>query len=197
MAGGTTRREPSRGADHPTRPILLHRRAPRHNLGVRSSRRTAAGDARPRRWAVYEVVRDDGTVPNRSTSMKRAGSGRDLPALATRRYRSGRPPAKHLRREPHPDQRASPSCRLRHDAGEWTVRSEVAQGPAKLGRSSGRWAPLTLLAAAAMWGGAGAVISDGLRTRHHRHQAVVASRGLNETYAVGEVDQGQDQQDSS
>ena len=42
------------------------------------------------------------------------------------------------------------------DAGEWTVRSEVAQGPAKLGRSSGRWAPFALLAAAAMWGGAGA-----------------------------------------
>ena len=75
------------------------------------------------------------------------------------------------------------------DSGGWTVGAEVAQGPVKLGRSSGRWAPFALLAAAAMWGDADAGdlwMEYELATAGKR--AIVASRGLYEAYAVGEVD---------
>jgi hypothetical protein len=59
----------------------------------------------------------------------------------------------------------------------------------KLGRSSGRWAPFPLLAAACMWGD---VDADDLWTEYEQatagKRAIVASRGLYETYAVGAVD---------
>ena len=75
------------------------------------------------------------------------------------------------------------------DSGGWTVGSEVAQGPVKLGRSSGRWAPFALPAAAAMWGDVDAGdlwMEYKMGTAGKR--AIVASRGLYEAYAVGEVD---------
>lgn len=71
------------------------------------------------------------------------------------------------------------------DTGSWSIGAEVASGPVKLGRSSGRWSPFALLAAAAEWGDLDAAR---LWTEYEQatagKRAIVASRGLYATYGI-------------
>lgn len=76
------------------------------------------------------------------------------------------------------------------DAGGWTIGAELAAGPVKLGRASGRWSPFSLLAAAACWGDA-----DAARLWHEyedataKRKAIVVGRGLLDEYGVDQADE--------
>ena len=74
------------------------------------------------------------------------------------------------------------------DAGSWSVGAEVASGPVKLGKSSGRWSPFSLLAAAACWGDAdaGRLWSEYEQATAGK-RAIVASRGLYARYGIGQA----------
>ena len=74
------------------------------------------------------------------------------------------------------------------DAGGWSIGAEVATGPVKIGRSSGRWSPFALLAAACEWGDADA---GRLWTEYEQatlgKRAIVASHGLYERYGINQA----------
>ena len=71
------------------------------------------------------------------------------------------------------------------DVAAWSIGAEVTSGPVKLGRSSGRWAPFSLLAAAACWGDAdaGRLWSEYEQATAGK-RAIVASRGLMARYGI-------------
>lgn len=73
------------------------------------------------------------------------------------------------------------------DANGWSIGAEVAAGPVKLGRSSGRWSPFALLMAAACWGDAqAAAVWHEYEVATRGRRAIVASKGLLEAFGVVE-----------